>query len=543
MKNYPRKSTIAFLLASVALGATACSSPRETQKETQDDLNKSVALPTAWHNQPGKVPAAKQAPAELTEAQRKAFNDTLARDASEAQRDRTVLFAWVRQFNDPVLERIITDALYKSPDLRTMLGRVTEMRARAGLESANLWPTIHGYLDARQNYRRDHRGQTTSEGYYRPGHHTTSGDLYTAGFAATWEIDLFGKYQSSAAAARMEEFVSIDNFRAAQISLVAEIAEAYIALRGAECRKDVALRNLDSCAESHRLAQLRQETGVGDTFELQQAATTLEQAKITVPALQGEIEQARTRLAVLTGAVPGVLDSMLEKKAAPRGNFNQASAADAALASLPLVPENLRIGAPGYVLSRRPDIRAARKTAVAAALRTKSAKRAWFPTLNLSGSIGIEALKAGNLFSPEATIGSILAGLTQPVFDGWRISKNIDITTEIQKQAMSEYESAVLNALGEVEEAFVAIRAASERLESLKRATNIAADNARIAAQRKESGVSDYGDVLENERGKLALEDQTVAVAVARATAQVRLFRVLGGPELLLDPVEGTPGR
>ncbi|MDR2863454.1 MAG: efflux transporter outer membrane subunit, partial [Puniceicoccales bacterium] len=503
--NSSFSASITRLLAAAAvLSITACSKD-DAVSETREDLRRSVKVQPSWRNHPGTTAKNNAVPlAEPTDEQRALFDRELP---SKAGTDRLLLSVWAKQFNDPVLEQIVTAALYSSPDLRSMLSRVAEARARRGLERANLLPTINGYLDARQNYRRDHKVT----------HRTTSSDLYTAGFAATWEIDLFGKYRASTDAATAEIAVTEENFRGAQISLVAEIAETYVLLREAEARLGVIGRNVDTREETARISKWREETGTGDAFEAQQATSSLAQARAALPPIRHEIEQARIRLAILAGKTPGALDSVLDTKSSVTLPEN-ATDADKALATLPVAPAaDLKPGVPAVVLSRRPDIGAASKAAIAASLRRKSTEREWYPTINLSGAIGIEALKAGNLFSPEATVGSVLAGLTQPIFNGWRISQNIDISTEIQKQAVIEYEVAVLNALGEVEDALFAVRSAAERLDTLKKATNIAADNARIANFKYQSGLTDFTDVLETQRVKLSLEEQTLASAAEQS--------------------------
>lgn len=527
MKSIFSASIVRLLVAASALSFSACHD--DTVYSTKEDLRVTVKVPTAWNNQPGATQKGEAAKlAGPTDEERSAFDKELS---SKAAKDRLLFQVWTKQFNDPVLDQIITAALYSSPDLRAMLSRVSEARARRGLERANLWPTISGYLDARQNYRRDHKSYKTAGDYQqaRTGHRTTSNDLYTAGFAATWEIDLFGKYQAAADAATQEIAITEENFRGAQISLVAEIAEAYVLLRESQARLSVTTRNIETREETARISKWREETGTGDTFEAQQAVSTLAQARSVLPGIERDIEQARIRLAILSGKTPGTLDALLESKSVNKLPAD-ATYADKAIATLPIAPAaELHAGIPVGALSRRPDIGAATRSAYAASFRVKSHEREWYPTINLSGAIGIEALKAGNLFSPEATVGSVLAGLTQPIFNGFRISQNIEISSEIRKQAIIEYEAAVLNALGEVEDALVSVRAAADRLALVKNATNTAADNVRIATDKYQSGLTDFTDLLETQRTQLNLEEQVVATAAEQTTAQIRLFKALGG--------------
>ncbi|MDR1816616.1 MAG: TolC family protein [Puniceicoccales bacterium] len=167
---------------------------------------------------------------------------------------------------------------------------------------------------------------------------------------------------------------------------------------------------------------------------------------------------------------------------------------------------------------------------LSAAFLTKSARRKHYPTLNLSGAIGVEALKAGHLFRPEATVGSVLAGLALPLFNGFKISSEIEMREAQQRQALRGYESTVLAALLEVEDCFVAVKQSTGRLEVLKRSAAVAADNEKIALLRYRSGTYDLGHVLDTQRVRLAAEQQAVASATEQTLAQIRLYLALGGP-------------
>jgi NodT family efflux transporter outer membrane factor (OMF) lipoprotein len=516
-------SFIRFLLASSALTICGCTPGDDTTTATRDALKESreiLQVPSDWQNRPGADPV-KSAPRGGEPLNRSAADPQLP---GKAKADRAQLATWWARFNDPVLEEIINSALLNSPDLRAMLSRIEEARARRGLERANLLPVLTAGTGVRQDYQRTHK---TIGG---APHTTTAGDLYTAGFNASWEVDLFGKYRAAASATHAEFLQSEENYRAAQISLVTEIAETYVTLRAAEAQRAVAVRGVETRGGTAQIVKWREAAGVGDSFDLQQAESQLEQVRASIPVLEQDILQSRARLAILSGKTLGAMNDIFLKGAAPGSVSNaDGSAGQVAASRVPLAPVGVKVGMPAAVLRQRPDIRAAEHEVLAAAYRFKSAERERLPTLNLSGSVGIEALKAGNLFSPEATVGSILAGLTAPIFDGWRITSNIEIQNELQKQALLRYESAVLTALGEVEDALAAVHNSGKQLEFLKNATSKAANAAKLAELKYKTGQADFSHVLETQRAQLSLEEQTVATAAAQTTAQIHLYKVLGG--------------
>ncbi|MDR1498492.1 MAG: TolC family protein [Puniceicoccales bacterium] len=510
LPSFSSASFIRFLVVSSALSVCGCTTDG-TPTATRDALKESreiLQLPSDWQNRPGAVPAKKVAQ-EGEPINRSADDPPLP---GKAKSDRAQLATWWARFNDPALENIINAALLNSPDLRAMLSRIEEARARRGAERSNLLPTVNAGVEARQNYQRTHR---TTDG---SPHTTTSGDLYSAGLNASWEVDLFGKYRAAAAATHAEFLQSEENYRAAQISLVTEIAETYVAMRSAEVRREVAERGVETRTGVAQIVKWREAAGMGDSFDLQQAESQLEQVRAAIPVLEQDILQSRARLAILSGKTLGAVNELL-----------LTAAAGQTASRVPVAPVDVRVGVPAAVLRQRPDIRSAEHAVLAAAYRFKSAERERLPTLNLSGSIGIEALKSGNLFSPDATVGSILAGLTAPLFDGWRISHNIEIHNEIQKQALLNYESAVLTALGEVEDALAAVHHSGKQLEFLKNATNKASDALKLAELKYKTGRADFAHVLETQRTQLSLEEQAIATAAAQTTAQIHLYKVLGG--------------
>ncbi|MBK8039849.1 MAG: efflux transporter outer membrane subunit [Verrucomicrobiaceae bacterium] len=408
---------------------------------------------------------------------------------------------WWRRFRDPVLNELIAEALKASPTVRSAMEKVTEYRARRGVESANLFPSLYANQSG--------RGARTKSGIKDI---ITTSESYKASFDVSWQVDLFGKqYQTLKAAMADLEQIG-ENFYGAQVTLAADVATAYVALRSAEAQLSVVQRSLGTRGETVQLTQWREQAGTGDALDTQRSISTLEQARASMPALQLSVVQSKNQLALLSGRTPGSLDSRL-----------------AGSRRVPEMISRITAGVPAEALRQRPDVCAAERALEAAFARTQSAKRARLPSLNLSGSIGIDALKAGNIFSPEAAIASVLAGMATPVIDAGRIRQNIRAVSSRERQALVAYEATVLTALAEVENALAAVRRYAEQHRIVGKAAAAAREAVTLAAWQYEAGQVDLLVSLDAQRTLLTLEQQEVTTTAQSANACVQLYKALGG--------------
>ncbi|HWL52259.1 MAG TPA: efflux transporter outer membrane subunit [Chthoniobacteraceae bacterium] len=415
--------------------------------------------------------------------------------------DVAALAHWWRRFRDPVLDELIARAFEGSPDLRTSVSRIREARARRGLATSAFFPTVSGRTSGRTERSKNHDLNIVTES-----------ERYSASLDASWEIDLFGKQFEQYKASSADYRQAVENFFSARVSLAAEVAEVYMTLRSAEEQARVVEQNLSLREETVQLTRWRAEAGQTSELDLQQAISTLEQARGTLPALRQSVLQNRNQLALLCGLTPGGLDAVLAK---PRG--------------LPKLPPRLAVGIPAEALRQRPDVRAAEEALLAATARTEAAWRERLPTLSLSGTIGIEALKAGRLFSPQSSASSLVGTLAAPIFDAGRIRQNIRIQNEQEKQALIAYEATVLRALSEVENALIAIRQTAERLAVLDNARAAALAAAVLAQQQYEAGLVDLTVVLDAQRVLLSIEEQQMTTRANQLSAHIQLYKALGG--------------
>lgn len=423
-----------------------------------------------------------------------------ARGSTVKPLDTARLARWWTRFNDPVLDQLVTEALQSSPDVRTSLARVEEANARRGATRSALFPSLVG----------DGGGQAARSENRSTG--VTTSDSFGAGVTMNWEIDLSGKLRQNLRASDADLAQAEENYHAAQVTLAAAVAESYVDLRAAEAQLAVFERNIAARSDTVQITRWKQQAGEGNGFETQQAASTLEQTRATIPTLKLAVTQTKNRLALLSGKTPGALDSLLAK---PRG--------------VPKPSPVLAIGIPADTLRQRPDVRAAQRAVEAAAARTLSAEREQLPSLSLSGDLGTTASRAASFLSPETAAASIAGSLAAPIFNAGRIRQTIVAQSAQEKQALIAYESTVLTALSEVEDSLAAIRRTQERLATLGGAITSAREAATLAAQSFEAGQADLLQVLDTQRTLLSLEEQQTLTLGDNASAHIQLYRALGG--------------
>ena len=439
---------------------------------------------------PLKVPTAGPVPA--------AWKNAAGFPVAAPDRD---LARWWRSFNDPTLTRLISDGISNSPDIASAMARVRESRAARKATAASLFPTLSGSGSA-------------GAGFVNPrGGNTITSESYSAGLSASWEADIYGKNRNNLIAASADLGATEESLNSVRASLAAEIATAYVRLRSSEAGLGVLERNIKTQTETFQFVSWRTQVGEADQYEENQAKTSLEQSKAAIPSIRQTIEQTRNLLSLLCGREPGALDSILGSRTG----------------DVPVPAERLAIGIPADTLRQRPDVRVAGYQLLSSVARTEAAKADRFPSLGLSGSLGVNALSARKIFDPQAVSGNIVAGLAGPIFDAGRISANIEGRTAATDQAVESYRSTVLTGLSEVEDALIACKRSSERLEIIRNAAVLARESDRLARLQYEAGELDFLSVLDSQRTLLGLEDSLLSTQADRTNAYIRLYQALGG--------------
>ncbi len=466
--NIPFLSRLLIMLACFVL--TACT------KVGPDYSVQPLAVPSSWNQLDGNTPLTTHA---------KGAND---------------LSQWWQVFNDPLLADLVDEALQSSPDLRMAQAKLREARSRREVASAGRFPEV----SAVGSTSRSHASEETGSGESR--------NLFSAGFDASWEVDVFGGIRRSIEAAEADLETSQANLDNSRVSLVAEVGLNYIELRGLQIRLSIARNNLASQSETLQLTEWRAQAGLVSNQDVEQARSNREQTRAQIPSLATSLTEAEHRLDILLGKTPGTLHARLAENG-----------------KLPTMPASIAVEIPANALRQRPDIRAAERQLAAETARVGMAEAARYPSFNLSGSIGLEALSADALGNSGAAASSLLAGITAPVFDAGRLRSQVHIQDAVREQAQVAYEQAVLNALGDVENALVTLRRNSERGEALQNAAESARNAAQMARQQYSAGLIDFQSLLDTERSVLTIEDNLASTNTENLLALIRLYKALGG--------------
>ena len=414
--------------------------------------------------------------------------------------------AWWTTLNDPELTALVDEALKNNHDLKSAVAAVRAARAQLGIARAALGPQ----LDAAGGYSRRKAGDAVAG--------TGETSLYSGGFDAAWEIDLFGGNRRSvqAAVALLE---ARDAGRAdVQISLAAETARGYVLLRTAQQRLRVAHSNLEIQQQTYELLKSRFESGLIGELAFQQARYNLESTRASVPQIETAVEQSLNALAVLTGVIPGSLHERLS-----------------AVKEIPVATAQTVTGIPADLLRRRPDVRKAERELAAQTARIGAAKGDLFPKLTLNGSIGVEALSFNALGNSGNEFYSVGPGVRWPIFHMGSIRNNIKVQKAGQEQALAAYEKAVLTAVQETRDALTAFEKEQQRMTALDAAAFAARTAAELADDRYKNGLAGFEPVLEAQRAQLTFEDQLVQSRSAVTQNLIQLYKVLGGGWTSLD--------
>lgn len=409
------------------------------------------------------------------------------------------LAQWWQNLGDPVLTDLVDRALISGLDLRAAQARLREARGRRGLAGADRFPTVTASVSS----SRISSSAETGTGATR--------SLYSAAFDASWEPDVFGGTRRAVEAAQADLEASAASLQATQVSLAAEVALNYVEVRAFQARRTIAESNLATQSETLQLIEWRAQAGLASSLEVEQSRANREQTRAQIHALETGLAEAEHRLAILLGQTPG---SLRETLAAP--------------AVMLEVPAQVMIGIPADTLRQRPDVHAAERNLAAETARVGVRTAELYPSLILSGSIGLEALSLGALGGDAAT-RSLAASLLATVFDGGRLRRQIEIQSAVQEQALVNYEATVLTALEDVENALAALANGRKRREALSSAAEAARNAALLARQRYASGLIDYQTVLDTERSVLSIEDSLASAEAEQVSALVRLYKALGG--------------
>jgi outer membrane protein, multidrug efflux system len=417
--------------------------------------------------------------------------------------------AWWTNFGDPVLNHLIDEAQQTAPDLVEAEARVREARALSGVAGAALYPEV----DAGAAYARTHGSANVPVGVppggLGPG---IDGNLWQAGFDASWEIDVFGGTRRRIEAANAAYEASIAGRGDATLMLDGEIARDYVVLRGAQRQLAVAQENLSIQRDTLALTRSQFDAGLASRLDVLRAQAQVEATEAEIPTFVVDARTAIYRIGALMGVPP---ESLLAELDAPQ--------------AIPTPVADVPVGLPSDLLQRRPDIRAAERQLAAANARIGVAKSDLYPHFYLTGAAGLESLEASTFLTAPSRYLSIGPSISWLVFDAGKVRFTVEAQQARTDEAAAQYQRVVLGALRDVETALVSYGQAKIRRERLAAEVKANRDAVDIAERLYRQGLDDFLPVLDAERSLYASEDKLAQTDRDADIALVALYKALGG--------------
>ena len=419
---------------------------------------------------------------------------------------------WWRTFNDPKLDELVFMAHNQNLSLREAGFRIAESQALRQVAVGNLLPQQQvGYGSYSRNMLSLGTAITAGGGAGFPGI-SRYFSIWNLGTQFAWELDFWGRYRRAIEEADAQLDVSIENFDNVLNLLVSEVAAAYIEIRTLEQRVAYAEANIVSQTRSLDLAKIQLQGGIATKLDVTQAATNLGQTESLVPDLQRLLRQAQNRLCVLLGIPPQNIEALL---AGPKG--------------IPHAPLEVVLGIPGDLLRRRADVRRAEREVAAQSARIGIAESNLYPAFTINGNIFVRADQFASMFNSQAAGGNVGPSFNWNILNYGRIRNAVAAEEARFMQEVAQYQTVVLTANREAEDAIVAFLRAQEQAAALKRASDAALESRNLVEELYLGGTTDFGRVFVAE---LVLTQQQDALAVAEgtiATSLVSIYRALGG--------------
>lgn len=409
---------------------------------------------------------------------------------------------WWEQFDDPVLNNYILQALEYNRDLKRAIWRVEEYDALWGIAYSELFPQLN--LEGQQ-YRQEN---SLATGNF-PGIPRRF-NVYSLLAQMTYEIDFWGRVRNSSDAALADYLGEIDNRRTVVLTLVSDVATSYVRLRRLDWQLEISIKTLDSRNEALHINTLRFEGGLTSELEVKQAETEVQSALAAIIDIERQIEVEENLLSVLIG------DSPEERE---RG---------VGLTKL-LKPDFIPTGLPSDLLWQRPDLRQKEHALIAANARIGEARALYFPKISLTGFYGYQSLELHHLFTGATRTWQMGSLVDQPIFTGLKIKNQNAAAQAVEKEALYNLEYAIQNAFREVNDALITQKKANELVVVLTKQVAVLKEYLHLAELQYNNGQTDYLSVLDAQR-KLFDAELTLADAEgAQFTSIVSIYKTLGG--------------
>lgn len=408
-------------------------------------------------------------------------------------------FKWWELFDDEQLNELIGIALEQNQDMAIAVSRIEEARAALGFVRSDQYPQFE--VGAGANRGNSVPGTSLITG--------VSNNFVLAG-NLSFEVDLWGKLRRSTEAAQAELLATVEAANSVRITLIADVASAYLLLLDLDQRVAISERTLKTRIESLGIIQARFDRGTVALIDVNQAQIEMYDAEAQLVATQREAVQAENLLAILLGQHPG---SIVHE---PRDIFS-------------LEPLKVPAGLPSELLERRPDVRGAEQQLAAQTARIGVAEAIRFPSLSLTGSLGYASDELSGFFSGDNQTWGLSAGLIAPVFNAGRNKRRVEVEVARTEQALLQYQQTVLQALQEVEDSLVSVRTYEQEVLARANQEEAARSATMLSRARYDGGVTSYLEVLESERSLFRAELLTSSTHREQLVSFVTLYKSLGG--------------
>ncbi len=413
---------------------------------------------------------------------------------------------WWEVFKDEKLQELERTALAQNYDLREAAARVEAARAALGITRSNQFPNLDANADI-STTRFSRNGSTSLPASFAPSQNRTFGGATLS--LLSFELDIWGRLRRATEAARANLLGAEENRRAVMTTLVSEVAGAYFTLRELDYQLEISRRTLATRRDSLDLIKNRQAGGVATLLDLRQSEQLVYTAAETIPTLQLEIEQTENQISLLLGKPPGEVIrglSLTEQ----------------------VVPE-VPAGLPSALLERRPDIRAAEQTLIAANAEIGVAKASYFPQVSLTGLLGGQGTQLSSLFSGPSAVWNFTPQLTQPIFTAGRLKSNMKLSEAARDSALTQYEKTIQTAFTEVSNALIAHQRVRESRVQQELLVAALQDRTRLAYVRYRGGVDTLLNALDSDRDLFQAELTLSQIRLNELDSVVLLYKALGG--------------
>jgi multidrug efflux system outer membrane protein len=431
-----------------------------------------LLIPASWNGKKEKAPAK---PPELSE--------------------------WWKQLHDPVLDQLIVEAVDGNLDVATSKAKIREARAVTREQVGVLQPTLSSSPSA-ERIRTAASGTSDASSYSQ----------FQAGFDASWELDLFGGNKRALEAARNSEQAANDDLRDTLLTLVGDVASYYVEAREYQALIKLAERSAKSQRQTAALTKSQVSAGEATGVDAAKADALAASTEADIPTYRISYAQSVHRLGVLLGKSPDALEARLAKGG-----------------GIPMPKVAVSTGIPAHILLARPDVRAAERRLAQYTAKVGQAEANRYPSISLTGSIATSATSIGDL-AKKSTIGwSFGPTVSVPIFQGGQLKAAVDVAKAQRDQYSIAYQSSVLSAMEDVENAIVSLNQTRLRHEKISVSVAGYREAAKLSRVLNETGATAFLNVLDSERSLYTAEESLIESRTAIATYYVALNKALGG--------------